>query len=75
MLAALTILLAHGFGHVRQTSNGDIELVLTFTPLEGESLLDLHNRIEKQRCANDTVSVAVKGGRIAKFDLIRHISS
>lgn len=72
MLEALTTLLQHGFGHLRQSPDGTQHLTLTFTPQKGESLPDLEARIAAQRMAQDTVEVVVRDGRIARIDLIRN---
>ena len=71
-MTALTTLLQHGFGQLRQTPDGLCELVLTFVPRPSETLPELHARVDAARCEGDTLLVSVRDGRIAKIELIRH---
>lgn len=71
MSEALSTLIAHGFGHLRELPDGSHQLTLSFTPRQGERLTDMEARVAAVRAAEDTVEFVVHRGRIARIDLIR----
>lgn len=71
MSEALSTLIAHGFGHLRQHPDGHEELTLSFAPRKGERLTDMEARVAAVREDQDTIQVVVARGRIARIDLIR----
>jgi hypothetical protein len=66
----LSLLLDHGFGQLHDHL-GQRTLTLTFTPAPGESLVDFQARIQRQRLADDAVTVTVRNQRIVLIEVVR----